>query len=79
MQKLASYTVGKREYLDGLNEQMCVIKVEVQRQLEKIESQVLNLDNIDSLKIFNLSEKIKNMRKLVTKIEDLYMKAEVFY
>ncbi len=74
MRQLASYTIGKREYLAEINKKMVVVSVKTQSNLEMLRVCAKNTNICPEAKIA-----IKNLMEMFQLMKQTYYEAELFY
>lgn len=74
MRRLASYTIGKREYLTEINKKMAVVSVNTDKNMAKLEKALANM-NASPEVVKSLSD----LKELSGIMRSIYCEAEVFY
>lgn len=74
MRRLASYTIGKREYLTEINKKMAVVSVNTDKNMTKLEQSLSKMSaSADAIK------SLSDLKELIVIMRSIYCEAEVFY
>lgn len=74
MRRLASYTIGKREYLTEINKKMAAVSVNTDKNMAKLEKALADMNvSVEIVKGLN------DLKELNCIMRSIYCEAEVFY
>lgn len=74
MRRLASYTIGKREYLTEINKKMAVVSVNTDKNMAKLEKALANMNASPEV-----AKSLSDLKELSSIMKSIYCEAEVFY